>query len=151
MRRLVIDTNVYVEWLNGRRHEALVFQPDAVKYLSAVVLMELRAGAFSPGDRRALRRLEAAFARAGRLLAPPRAVFADAGDTLRRLQAEHGYDVTARHSIVNDVLIALSARLPISAEPGEVVPPATRRTIRRGSRTGSAAQPPSRRSRGRSG
>jgi predicted nucleic acid-binding protein len=37
-------------------------------------------------------------------------VFAEAGDTLRRLQADRGYNLASGRSIVNDVLIALSAR-----------------------------------------
>ena len=110
MRRLVIDTNLYIDWLNRGSHEEILFRRDAVKYLSAVVLMELRAGAFSLRDRRVLQRLEAAFEGAGRILTPSRGVFAEAGDTLRRLQADRGYNVAAQHSIVNDVLIALSAR-----------------------------------------
>ncbi len=110
MRRLVVDTNLYVDWLNHGLHEEILFRRDAVKYLSAVVVMELRAGAFLRGDRRTLARLEAAFERAGRVLVPTRAVYADAGDTLRRLQAERGYQVATGRSIVNDVLIALSAR-----------------------------------------
>ena len=109
MRRLVIDTNVYIDWLNKRRHEDVLFQGDAVKYLSAVVLMELRAGAFSKDDRRLLQRLETSFERAGRILTPSRAVFADAGDTLRQLQAT-GYSLGGSHGVANDVLIALSAR-----------------------------------------
>lgn len=110
MRRLVIDTNVYIDWLNNGRHEDVLFQRDAVKYLSAVVLMELRAGALSRGDRRLVQRLETAFERAGRILIPSRAVFAAAGDTLRRLQVEAGRSIGGSHSIANDVLIALSAR-----------------------------------------
>ena len=47
MRRLVIDTNIYIDWFNAGRHEDILFQDNAVKHLSAVVLMELRAGAFS--------------------------------------------------------------------------------------------------------
>jgi tRNA(fMet)-specific endonuclease VapC len=109
MQRLFIDTNVYVDWINRGRHEDVLFQPYTVKFLSAVVLMELRAGAFSARDRRLLQRLEAAFARAGRILPPSRGVFAQAGDVLRRLQV-HGYRIGASHSIANDVLIALSAR-----------------------------------------
>jgi predicted nucleic acid-binding protein len=109
MRRLVIDTSLYIDWLNRGLYEEVLFQRDAVKYLSAVVLMELRAGAFRPADRRVLDRLQGAFERAGRLLAPTRNVFADAGDTLRGLQAQ-GYDRGAGRSIVSDVLIALSAR-----------------------------------------
>jgi predicted nucleic acid-binding protein len=110
VRRLVIDTNVYLDWINAGRHEAVLFQSGAVKYLSAVVLMELRAGAFSASDRRLVGRLETAFAKAGRLVVPTAGVFADAGDTLRRLQTQRGYNLAASHSIVNDVLIALSAR-----------------------------------------
>jgi predicted nucleic acid-binding protein len=110
MRRLVIDTNVYIDWLNRGRHEEVLFQRDAIKYLSAVVLMELRAGADSRGDRRLVQRLAAAFERAGRILTPTRALFAEAGDTLRRLRVEAGYNISGRHSVANDVLVALSAR-----------------------------------------
>ena len=110
MRRLVIDTNIYIDWLNAGRYEDILFQRDAVKHLSAVVLMELRAGAFSSSDRRLVQRVESAFDKAGRILAPSRAVFSEAGDALRRLQADRGFRVDISHSIVNDVLIALSAR-----------------------------------------
>jgi predicted nucleic acid-binding protein len=110
MRRLVIDTNIYIDWFNAGRHEAILFQRDAVKHLSAVVLMELRAGAFGVRDRRLVQRVESAFARAGRILLPSRAVFAEAGEVLQRLQAKHGFHLESSHSIVSDVLIALSAR-----------------------------------------
>jgi predicted nucleic acid-binding protein len=110
MRRLVIDTNIYIDWFNTGRHEGILFQRDTVKHLSAVVLMELRAGAFSPSDRRLVQRVESAFEKAGRILVPSRAVFVDAGDALRRLQADRGFRIDASHSIVNDVLIAFSAR-----------------------------------------
>jgi len=110
VRRLVIDTKVYIDWLDKGWHEDVLFPRDSVKYLSAVVLMELRAGATTRADRRVVRRLQTAFARAGRILAPSREVFAQAGDALRRLQVEAGYDLRRSHSIVNDVLIAMSAR-----------------------------------------
>ena len=110
MHRVVIDTNIYIDWFNVGRHEDVLFQRDAVKHLSAVVLMELRAGAFAVRDRRLVQRVESAFARAGRILLPSRRVFVEAGDVLRRLQARRGFHLAASHSIVNDVLIALSAR-----------------------------------------
>jgi predicted nucleic acid-binding protein len=109
MRRLVIDTNIYIDWFNAGRHEDILFQRNAVKHLSAVVLMELRAGAFSSADRRLVRRVASAFEKTGRILAPSRNVFDEAGDALRRLQ-ERGVRIETSHSIVNDVLIALSAR-----------------------------------------
>lgn len=110
MRRVVIDTNIYIDWFNSGLHEDVLFQRDTIKHLSAVVLMELRAGAFSASDRRLVQRVEDAFGKAGRILIPSRAVFADAGEALRRLQTDRNFGVAARQSIVADVLIALSAR-----------------------------------------
>ena len=110
MRRLIVDTNLYIDWLNAGRHEAALFQRDAVKYLSAVVMLELYAGAFSPRDRRIVRSLVTAFDRAGRILVPSGTIFEDAGHTLRALQESRGYRVAGSPSLVNDVLIALSAR-----------------------------------------
>ncbi len=63
MCRVVIDTNLYIDWLNAGRHEGVLFQRDAIKYLSAVVMLELYAGAFSPRDRRVVRGVVAAFDR----------------------------------------------------------------------------------------
>ena len=55
MQRVVIDTNIYIDWLNQRWYEDIIFQRDAFKHLSAVVLMELLAGAFSTKDRGLIR------------------------------------------------------------------------------------------------
>jgi len=110
MRRIVIDTNLYIDWLNAGRHGALLFQRDAVKHLSAVVMLELYAGTFSPRDRRVVRSVVAAFERADRILVPSGAVYEDAGHVLRMLQESRGSRVRGSPSLVNDVLIALSAR-----------------------------------------
>ena len=90
MRRVVIDTNLYIDWLNEGRREEVLFQRDAVKYLSTVVVLELYAGAFSPRDRRVLRGVVLAFERADRMLVPSGAVWEEAGHVLRALQASRG-------------------------------------------------------------
>ncbi|MBI2985649.1 MAG: PIN domain-containing protein [Deltaproteobacteria bacterium] len=110
MERLVIDTNVYVDWLNDGRHEAVLFQREAVKYLSAVVLMELSAGAFSVRDRSLVQEVTSAFAKVGRILAPTVSIYEEAGEVLRRLQQFRGYTMASAYGLANDVLIALSAR-----------------------------------------
>jgi predicted nucleic acid-binding protein len=110
MRRVVIDTNLYIDWLNSGRHEGVLFQHGAVKYMSAVVVMELYAGAMSSRDRKHLRSVTAAFRSANRILAPSGAVYEEAGHLLRRLQELQNYDLRGAYSLVNDVLIALSAR-----------------------------------------
>ena len=110
MERVVIDTNIYVDWLNKGQHEAILFQREAVKYLSAVVLMELSAGAFSTRDRRLVREVTSAFAKVGRILVPSVTIYEETGDVLRRLQESRGYTVASAYGLANDVLIALSAR-----------------------------------------
>jgi predicted nucleic acid-binding protein len=110
MQRRVVDTNVYIDYFNDGRHEDVLMEPETVEYMSAVVLMELHAGASSVRDRRLLRGVEADFRRTQRILSPSSSIFSDAGDVLRRLRAERGSRLSSSNTIVNDVLIALSAR-----------------------------------------
>ncbi len=110
MQRVVVDTNVYIDWLNQGRHEDVLFRRESVKYLSAVVLMELAAGAFSARDRKLVQEVQSAFAKVGRILVPTLAVYEDAGEVLRRLQESRHYSLASAYGLVNDVLIALSAR-----------------------------------------
>ncbi|WP_413936554.1 type II toxin-antitoxin system VapC family toxin [Nitrospira sp. BLG_1] len=110
MRRLILDTNLYIDWFNTGAHEPLLFQSDAVKMMSTVVMMELLAGAHAVRDRTRLHDLFRTFRKLGRLLVPSAEVYEDAGGVLRQLQAVHGYRLRQAHSLTNDVLIALSAR-----------------------------------------
>jgi predicted nucleic acid-binding protein len=110
MQRVVIDTNIYIDWLNEGRYEDIIFQRGAVKHLSAVVLMELLAGAFSAKDRRLIRDITLPFAKANRMVTPTVSIYEEAGDVLRRLQQVHGYSMSKAYGLVNDVLIAISAR-----------------------------------------
>ena len=82
--------------------------PGLVRYLSTVVQMELRVGATMLPARRALDQLVRAYRTTGRLLAPRDEVFDQAGRTLQR-RRETGREIR-RASLVNDVLIALTAR-----------------------------------------
>ena len=61
MRRFIIDTNLYIDWLNAGKHESIIFQPDAVKFMSTVVMMELLAGAYSAHERTRLHDLFTTF------------------------------------------------------------------------------------------
>ncbi len=108
MTKVLLDTNVYVGWLNHGRHEPLMLGPGFVRYLSSVVLMELRVGSATRPARRLLDQLVRAYAGAARVIAPSPSVFDEAGLVLRALRTA-GREI--RHaSLVNDVLIALTAR-----------------------------------------
>lgn len=111
LRKVLLDTNLYIGWLNRGIHEDLMIGPGLVRYLSAVVQMELRAGATTLPARRAVDHLSRAYRSAGRIVAPDAEVFDHAGRTLRRLR-EAGREVRRASLVndVNDVLIALSAR-----------------------------------------
>jgi predicted nucleic acid-binding protein len=108
MKKILIDTCVYIDWLNQGRHEEVMLGAGLVRYLSAVVGMELRAGARDRGTRDAVSSLFRAYKTAGRLLAPSPDVFERAGAVLRQLKLS-GRDVR-QASLCNDVLIALTAR-----------------------------------------
>jgi predicted nucleic acid-binding protein len=79
-----------------------------VRCLSAVVAMELRAGAQHRGARDATGALIRAYRSSGRLVVPSSEVFERAGGVLRQLKLA-GRDVR-QSSLCNDVLIALTAR-----------------------------------------
>jgi predicted nucleic acid-binding protein len=108
MKRVLLDTNVYIDWLNLGAFEELLVGPGLVRYLSAVVAMELRTGARTPASRRSVEKLIRAYAAGHRVVAPTAQLFVQAGAMLGAL-AQSGREIR-RASLVNDVLIALSAR-----------------------------------------
>ena len=108
MKKIVLDTNVYIDWLNRGLHETVMLGPGLVRYLSAVVVMELRAGVSRRASRDAVDALTRGYRSAGRLVAPSSEVFERAGAVLRKLKLA-GHNVRDA-SLCNDVLIALTAR-----------------------------------------
>src|SRR5262249_7676408 len=107
-RRVFLDTNIYIDWLNRRDRDDIVMGPGFVRFLSAVVMMELRAGARAGRATKALNDFVRAYRTTGRLASPPPAAFDDAGSVLQRL-ARQGFE-TRRAALVHDVLIALTCR-----------------------------------------
>ena len=105
---MVLDTSVYVSWLNQGLHAEWLLGPGVVRCLSAVVLMELRVGATTRRARRAVSQLVRPYETSGRLVAPSARLFDEAAIVLQRLRMR-GLEVR-RASLVNDVLIALTAR-----------------------------------------
>jgi predicted nucleic acid-binding protein len=108
MKRIVLDTNICIDWLNCGLHETVMLGPGLVRYLSAVVVMELRAGVSRRASRDAVDALTRAYRAAGRLMVPSSEVFERAGAVLRKLKLA-GRNVRDA-SLCNDVLIALTAR-----------------------------------------
>lgn len=107
--KVVLDTNVFIDYLRAGLHEEWVAGQveGTVRFLSAVVLMELRLGADSPRRRRVVDRLKAAFP-AARVISPGPDLYDRAGVLFRRIHGD-GKGLVDRLGAVNDLLIALSA------------------------------------------
>ena len=108
MKRALIDTNVYIDFMNAGRASDVVLGGELIRYMSTVVLMELHAGATTASARKAIAHLSGAFERTNRLLPPSTTAWARAGTLLRKLR-QGGREIR-RSSLVHDLLIALTAR-----------------------------------------
>ena len=115
-RKYVLDTNLFIRAFRApaantalqRFHQ--LFAP--FEYLSAVVAQELRAGARSPADWRALERhVLDLYIQRGRMVTPTAQAWQDSGDLLATLAREEGLELTrVSKAFGNDILLALSCR-----------------------------------------
>lgn len=110
MERVIFDTDLYIDWLQAGLWEELLLTRTFLRHMSTVVLLELRAGAFTPAAVRAVDSLFDTFSRTRRLLTPTPETFRHAGAVLATMQRRLGHDVKKRARLVNDCLIALSSR-----------------------------------------
>ena len=105
--KVVLDTNVFVDYLRYGLHEQWVSGRSAglVRFLSSIVLMELRLGAGTPRRKRAVGALWRAFPER-RIVAPSPDLHERAGTLFPRI---HGLGTGDRLGPMNDLLIALTA------------------------------------------
>lgn len=107
--KILLDTNVFIDYLRSGLHPQWVWGGTGprVRFLSAVVLLELRLGADTPRRRRAVDRVRAAFP-PERVVAPAAPLFERAGK-LFQLLYRRGTTIADRLGPINDLLIALTA------------------------------------------
>ena len=108
--KVLLDTNVFIDYLRADLHADWIFGGVSriIRFLSSIVLMELRLGADTPRRHRAVDRIQAAFP-ASRLIAPLPPLFDHAGRLFRSLHGD-GSGLDDRLGPINDLLIALTAR-----------------------------------------
>jgi predicted nucleic acid-binding protein len=113
--KLLYDTSIYVELLRSSSFAATV-RADYERrvpftYFSSVVVQELIAGARDQRERRVVEELYVPFERARRIVTPTHGVWKEAGLLLRKILDRLADGKTLlRTGLINDVLIALSAR-----------------------------------------
>jgi len=113
--KFACDTNVLVDALRDPSAEeaftVFLSRFSHVTYLSAVVILELRAGARTPGQARVLEQeIVQRFARANRIFTPSVEAFSVAGKLLATLANREGWTAHAQPSLVHDALLAASCR-----------------------------------------
>jgi predicted nucleic acid-binding protein len=108
--KVLLDTNVFIGYLRAGLHAEWVLGrvSHTIRFLSAVVLMELRFGADTPRRKRAVDGIQRAFP-SGRIIAPTPSIFEQAGRVFRTLHG-NGAGLQDRLGSLNDLLIALTAR-----------------------------------------
>ena len=113
-KKVVIDTSCYIPYLNcpslQRLHPLTRLIFENTEHLSAVVLAELKAGAYQAADAKLLEALWRLFHARSRLLTPTFADWNLAGEVLMRLRRKFHLEGKGLSRFFNDVLIALSAR-----------------------------------------
>lgn len=111
---LALDSNVYIGALRNAdrlaRLKRFLLRVGLRVRLSAVVALELRAGARTAAQESAVRDLFASHVTRDRVLIPSFAAYAEGGRVLAALAARERVDVARGGSLVNDVLLATSCR-----------------------------------------
>ncbi|MFZ5996301.1 MAG: type II toxin-antitoxin system VapC family toxin [Nitrospirota bacterium] len=110
MLNKLVDTNIFIDRFGDPERYKDVFLSDGFVCLSAVVLMELKAGAHTPAALKAVHELAEFFRRVDRVILPSIKDYDQAGEIISKLQAKKGYEIKKCASITNDALIAASAR-----------------------------------------
>jgi predicted nucleic acid-binding protein len=105
---VLFDTNVYVSFIRDLRHSRELLQRGTRKYLSAVVLMELWAGAKARRGQRAVERLQQPYASANRIITLRPSQYIAIGRFFSALPRRHA-GLTRHAGFLNDVQIAFTA------------------------------------------
>lgn len=105
---VLFDTNVYISFIRDLTHSAELLQRGTRKYLSAVVLMELWAGARTRPAARLVERLQRPYAAASRIITLRPSQYVAVGQFFSALPAR--YEALRKKSgFLNDVQIAHTA------------------------------------------
>jgi predicted nucleic acid-binding protein len=114
MKKLLLDTDLYIEFLRkGTYHKIIrdvyTYETPGI-YFSSVVIQELLAGAIGKEGRKNVEILYQPFERAGRIVTPTHNNWKEAGSILSLLRIKRKDLMNKVSTLINDTLIALSAR-----------------------------------------
>ncbi len=105
--KCMFDTNVYISFIRDRSHSTELQRRGTVKYLSAIVLMELWAGTKTKKGKKLINQLQKSYMKAGRIITLGTSNFIRMGQFFAYLPSQ--YDTLAKNAgFVNDVYLAFT-------------------------------------------
>jgi predicted nucleic acid-binding protein len=105
--KCMFDTNVYISYIRDRSHSTELQRRGTVKYLSAIVLMELWAGTKTKKAKKLIDQLQKPYVSAGRIVTLSASKFIAMGQFFADLPNQ--YDTLAKNAgFVNDVHLAFT-------------------------------------------
>ena len=105
--KCMFDTNVYISFIRDRSHSTELQRRGTVKYLSAIVLMELWAGTKTKKGKKLINQLQKTYMSAGRIITLRTSNFIAMGQFFAYLPSQ--YNTLAKHAgFVNDVYLAFT-------------------------------------------
>ncbi len=106
--KVLFDTNVYISFIRDLSHSAELLERGTTKYLSAVVLMELWAGAKTRPAERIVERLQRPYAGANRIITLRPSHYISIGQFWGGLPRRYT-EQREKAGFINDVQIAFTA------------------------------------------
>ncbi len=114
MKKLLIDTNIYIDFLRRDAYSEIISNIYAYEtpgiYFSSVVIQELLIGAIGKEGRKNVETLYLPFENMGRIVTPTHNNWKEAGNLLSRLRIRRKDLKDKIPALINDTLIAMSAK-----------------------------------------
>ena len=95
--KCIFDTNVYISYIRDRSHSTELQRRGTVKYLSAIVLMELWAGTKTKKAKRLVDQLQKPYMKAGRIVTLAACKYIAMGQFFADLPSR--YDTLAKNAV----------------------------------------------------
>ena len=107
--KVMFDTNIYISYIRNRSHEKVLQRRGTIKYISAIVLMELWAGVRNKKAERLLYLLQEPYKSANRIIILDVEDYIKAGKAISGLPEEYN-ELRKRAGFINDIHIALTVQ-----------------------------------------
>ncbi len=106
--KVMFDTNIYISFIRNRAHTRALLQLGTIKYISAIVLMELWAGAKTRNAERLLSQLQKPYMNNSRVVTLQSYHYITIGNIYSDMDAKYK-ELTKRADFMNDIQIAITA------------------------------------------